>query len=455
MGWREARFLRAHLAQVRHTTMNPDGPGVVRIHLIPPRRTANADVPCAVILNGQDVLPLSVSWAILLCAFIEALNPYDGRVIEPEEYANIVERAVRDVAAVYPREKEATFRGDLWRLLRALEVVARGRQPEEEIPVVSLADYAPHMRAPHRMDLMVSAMAVDGSWHCNQRCVHCYAAGQPLSGARELDAAAWQEIIGNCRTAGIAQLTFTGGEPTMRDDLVELVDGARWFVTRLNTNGVLLTGSLCRALRDASLDSVQITLYAADPRAHDALVGAKNFAKTKRGLENALSAGLNVSVNTPLCSSNADYLSTLRLLRDMGVRYVTCSGLIPAGGANEAASRALRLAPDAIEGILREAFAFCREQGMEIGFTSPGWIEEDRLRAIGFAGAPTCGACLSNMAVTPDGLAVPCQSWLSGPPLGDMRRDPWSKIWDSRACRAIRAQSAKMEGRCPLKEAPR
>ena len=60
----------------------------------------------------------------------------------------------------------------------------------------------------------------------------------------------------------------------MRSDLAELVRHARWFVTRLNTNGAMLTGDLCEALYEASLDSVQITLYSGDAGIHNRLVGA-------------------------------------------------------------------------------------------------------------------------------------------------------------------------------------
>ena len=75
-------------------------------------------------------------------------------------------------------------------------------------------------------------------------------------------------------------MTFTGGEPTLRADLVELVDAAQWFVTRLNTNGRLLTPMLCQKLYDASLDSVQVTLYSHDKDIHNALVGADGFDDT-------------------------------------------------------------------------------------------------------------------------------------------------------------------------------
>ena len=88
---------------------------------------------------------------------------------------------------------------------------------------------------------------------------------------------------------------------------------------------------------------------------------------------------------------------------------------------------------------------------MELDFTSPGWLPEETLRALGLHLIPSCGACLSNMAVTPDGKVVPCQSWLSGEPLGDLLTDRWADIWNSRRCAAIRAASARMEHICQLK----
>ena len=88
---------------------------------------------------------------------------------------------------------------------------------------------------------------------------------------------------------------------------------------------------------------------------------------------------------------------------------------------------------------------------MELDFTSPGWLEEETLRSLGLNLIPSCGACLSNMAVTPDGKVVPCQSWLSDEPLGDLLHDDWADIWNSPRCAAIRAESAKLEHICQLK----
>ena len=115
------------------------------------------------------------------------------------------------------------------------------------------------MSAPHRMDLMVSAMTDEnGAWKCNQKCIFCYAAGQEYAKTRELSTEEWKKAIDILRDAGVPMVTFTGGEPTQRADLVELVDHAKWFVTRLNTNGVNLTAELASELKKASLDSVQV-----------------------------------------------------------------------------------------------------------------------------------------------------------------------------------------------------
>ena len=449
MTWREKRYRRAHLSCARHITLDPKGPGVVRIHMIPPR-TESPEDPFLLLLNGAQLVPLTLSWAVLLANFMDRLEPFSGCEISEEDWAGMVRGAVDETHRTYPRTDRALLQEDLELMLRSLVAIAQGREPDVAVGALTLGEYADKMSATHRMDLMLSAMTRGGAWHCNQKCLHCYAAGQPMGESRELTTAEWKDVLARLRAANIPQVTFTGGEPTLRGDLVELVDAAQWFVTRLNTNGRLLTPQLCRALAEASLDSVQVTLYAADAEAHNALVGAPGFDETVRGIRNAVDAGLIVSVNTPLCSLNRDYAATLRFAAALGVRYATCSGLIPSGGAEGAESRATRLSAEELTEILQSAVVAAHELAMELDFTSPGWLKEETLRALGLHLIPSCGACLSNMAVAPDGTVIPCQSWLGGTALGNILTDDWPAIWDGEACRAIRAESAKMEHICQL-----
>ena len=447
----ERRYRRRHLECVRHITLDPKGRGVLRIHMIPPRQDAD-NAPFLLLLNGSRLVPLNLSWAILLANFMDRLEPFTGVEIAESDWNAMAAGAVAETHKTYPFTSKERLSDDLATMIRSLVAIARGQEPEAEVAPLTLGEYAPEMTAPHRMDLMVSAMTRDGAWHCNQKCLHCYAAGQPLSDTPELTTAQWKEILAKLRAANVPQVTFTGGEPTLRADLVELVDAAQWFVTRLNTNGRLLTPELCRRLYDASLDSVQVTLYSHDPAIHNALVGAEGFDDTVTGIKNAVAAGLSVSVNTPLCSLNTDYAATVRFVHELGVRYVTCSGLIPSGSAEGAESQATRLTEEQLTDVLRRAVTAAEELEMEMDFTSPGWLKEETLRSMGLTLVPSCGACLSNMAIAPDGGVIPCQSWLSSQPLGNMLTDDWDKIWQSQRCAAIRAKSAKMEQLCQLRQ---
>lgn len=452
MSIREKIYELKNFNKILHTTFNPYEPGVARIYLIPPKFSMFKSVSSVVLVNGHDIIPLRESWAILLSIFIEEVNKYSGKEITKEELEKIVEKTVKRTKRIYGIFlKDDVIKTDLWDIVNTLKSIARGEEVRNKIPRVSISQYAKHMSAPHRMDLMISSMEKDGNWNCNQKCVHCYAAGQKQGNQKELTTAEWKKIIDKCRAVCIPQITFTGGEPTMRKDLVELVSYSKWFVTRLNTNGVLLTKELCNKLYKASLDSVQITLYSSNKEIHNKLVGSENFERTVQGIKNALEAGLNVSVNTPLCTSNQEYKETLKFLNELGVKYVSCSGLIVTGNAKKEDSKQLQLSKDKLYEILKEAVGYCNENLMEISFTSPGWIENEKIAKLGLDN-PSCGACMSNMAITPNGNVVPCQSWLSNDGvLGNMLKDKWKDIWQSKKCKNIRNINTKVTGKCLLK----
>ncbi len=448
------RNLKAYMnfafSEVLHTTLNPDGPGAIRIHLIPPKQEEDTLNPSVAIINGTDILPVNFIWSVMLAELIREINRFDGREIGEVDIQSILERTVGNVHQILPILSMNRIRTDLETIYTTIRQIAYREEVTTDVYFMSIGDYAPFMKAPHRMDLMVSAMTKNGRWHCNQKCVHCYAAGQALSDEAELSTAEWKKILDICRSAGIPQVTFTGGEPTMREDLIELIRYARWFISRLNTNGIRLTPEYCRKLREAELDSVQVTFYSHDPAIHNQLVGTQRYEETLHGIQNALAEGLSVSINTPLCTLNRDYEKTLAFLRELGVIYVTCSGLITTGSAAQPASEALQLSSEELEEILRKSVAYCHEHGMEIAFTSPGWLDDQIFEELNIP-SPSCGACLSNMAVTPGGNVVPCQSWLDDQPLGSMLTDDWKKIWDSETCKTRRNYSAEMTGECPLR----
>lgn len=443
-------YMKNTFNEVLHTTLNPEGPGAIRIHLIPPRQEDERMTASLVMINGSDILPLNPFWAVLVAELIRNTNKFDGKPLSEEIIEGIVDESVISVHRIIPFYSKSLIKKDLETLYMTFRQIAFHEPVTTDICTVSVADYADHMRAPHRMDLMVSAMTKDGFWNCNQKCVHCYAAGQECSDEEELSTEDWKKILDQCRKVCIPQVTFTGGEPTMREDLFELIRYSRWFISRLNTNGIKLSPEYCRKLRESELDSVQITFYSIDPDVHNVLVGASQYDKTYAAIKNAIEAGLSVSINTPLCTLNRNYVSTLKALHELGVHYVTCSGLITTGNASLEASEKLQLDSEELKSILKEAVEYCFSNEMEIAFTSPGWVESEFCDQLGIS-VPSCGACLSNMAITPGGNVVPCQSWLDEEPLGNMLKDSWDEIWNTSKSRNLRAYSAQLTGNCPLR----
>ena len=407
--------------------------------------------PSIVIINGKDIVPLNPSWTILLAIFIEEINQFKGEEISDENLAKVVDKTIYRIRNVYRDAYPENVKMDLWNMVNLFTAISNKNETSINIGQISIGQYSKFMKAPHRMDLMISSLKKEGNWNCNQKCLHCYAANQNYSETKELTTEEWKKVIDICKKNCIPQLTFTGGEPTLRDDLVELVDYAQWFVTRLNTNGVLLTKELCKRLYEASLDSVQVTLYSYDREIHNKLVGSDNYDKTVEGIKNALEAGLNVSINTPLCELNKDYVSTLRFAKELGLTYATSSGLIVTGNAAREESIATQLTEKEITEVMEEACKYAEEQEMELAFTSPGWILEEDLKRLKLD-IPGCGACLSNMAITPDGNVVPCQSWLGkDASLGNILKTKWKKIWNSKKCKKIRKNSARNSLTCPLR----
>jgi MoaA/NifB/PqqE/SkfB family radical SAM enzyme len=176
------------------------------------------------------------------------------------------------------------------------------------------------------------------------------------------------------------------------------------------------------------------------------------WERTVAGIKNAMSAGLNVSINTPLCRLNYQaYPATLEFLHGLGIIYVSASGLIVAGAAEKALGSKETLTSDELFAALKSAKEYTDANGMELIFTSPGWLSDEQLASLGLQ-APLCGACLTNMAVAPNGTVVPCQSWLNDQGLGNILTTRWNKIWNARQCKEIRAR-AKFGNVCPLKAA--
>src|SRR5438876_10190521 len=93
---------------------------------------------------------------------------------------------------------------------------------------------------------------------------------------RELTTDEWRRVIREAAVLGVLQIGFSGGEPLVRRDLAELVRAAREanLYTNLITSGIGLGDDRVRDLRDAGLDSVQLSFQFDQPDFSDDIAGS-------------------------------------------------------------------------------------------------------------------------------------------------------------------------------------
>ena len=138
---------------------------------------------------------------------------------------------------------------------------------------------------------------------CNLRCTYCMPAeGLPwMPKAEMLTDEEMLRIIGLFVRDGVTQVRLTGGEPLLRRSLVELVAGIAALRPRpriaMTTNGVGLE-RVARALADAGLDRVNVSLDTIDAETFTQLTRRDRLGDVEAGLKAAADAGLTpVKVN--------------------------------------------------------------------------------------------------------------------------------------------------------------
>jgi cyclic pyranopterin phosphate synthase len=132
---------------------------------------------------------------------------------------------------------------------------------------------------------------------CNNRCAYCHKEGEVQRANRSAELMSVGEIVRIAKVAaglGIARVKLTGGEPLMRKDLPEIVEGIAVIGglrdLSLTTNGLLLGGGMAKKLRDCGLKRVNISLPSLNPETYHKLTGGKLEAALE-GVKAAIDAG--------------------------------------------------------------------------------------------------------------------------------------------------------------------
>lgn len=437
--------LAAALRPAPHTGGTPVSPGLypytyqgegeqARLHL-----RVDADGSGVLLVNASRVLNLNPT-AIFMARLALEKTPVD-------QAEDALRRTYR-VSAAQAHADYAQFAAQLNELIRP-----DGACPIHDLELEVMAPFSARPSPPYRMDLALT-------YRCNNDCAHCYNAGPRQR--PEISTEQWRQIIDQLWAIGIPHVVFTGGEPTLRPDLPELVAYAqtKGQVTGLNTNGRRLSDArFLERLAAAGLDHVQITLESHDPEIHDRMVGAAGaWKQTIAGLKNALASRLYVMTNTTMLRHNSPTLSeTLDFLAGLGVPTIGLNALIYSGRGIHVGTG---LAEENLPPLLNIARQHTEARGQQlIWYTPTQYCHFDPvMMELGVKG---CTAARYNMCVEPNGDVIPCQSYYQ--PLGNLLSDAWETIWNHDLAVSIRerryipdecvscALLSECGGGCPLK----
>src|SRR6266567_3266176 len=168
------------------------------------------------------------------------------------------------------------------------------------------------------------ALLAEITYRCPLHCPYCSNPTRMRNNG-ELTTGEWGRVIREAAGLGVLQIGFSGGEPLARRDLAELIHGAREarLYTNLITSGVGLDANRARELRDAGLDSVQLSFQSDHVGLADEIAGANAHQRKLDAAAEIRAEGIPLSLNFVVHRRNIDRLpQIIGLAETMGAERV-------------------------------------------------------------------------------------------------------------------------------------
>lgn len=275
------------------------------------------------------------------------------------------------------------------------------------------------------------AMLAELTHRCPMRCAYC---SNPLAledPQGELSTAEWCDVLSQAAAMGVMQVHFSGGEPTARPDLVDLVAHAasEGLYTNLITSGVLLDAELVGRLARAGLEHVQLAFQDVEEDGAYKVGGYRGaIAKKRAAAALVKDAGLALTANLVITRHNADRVGALiDLALDLGAERCEVANVQYYGWGllNRAALMPSKAQLAAMTEVVRDRQE--RYHGrLVIDYVIPDYHARRPKACMG-------GWARRFLNVTPSGRVLPCHAAETIPGLAveTVRDRPLRAIWET------------------------
>ena len=275
------------------------------------------------------------------------------------------------------------------------------------------------------------AVLAELTHRCPLQCPYCSNPLELESASKELTTAEWCRVMDELAEIGVLQIHFSGGEPTVRKDLVALVRHATevGLYSNLITSAVMLTKDRLQDLADAGLSHVQISVQGAEAGLADRVGGFKNgHSKKLDAARWTREVGLPLTINAPVHRQNLHQLEDIIAMAvsldadRLEVAHVQYYGwalknrqsLMPSFAQVEAANHIVAEARERLSGVL------------DIDYVVPDYYAERPKQCMGGWGRQFFN-------ISPAGKVLPCHAAesITGMEFDSVRDKSIRWIWDN------------------------
>ena len=271
------------------------------------------------------------------------------------------------------------------------------------------------------------------SWNttnaCNMYCDHCYREAG-CKAEEELSTSEAKTMLEQIARAGFKIMIFSGGEPLLRPDILELVAYATKLGLRpvFGTNGTLITLDMAHKLKAAGAMGMGISLDSMDAKKHNEFRKFPNaWEGAVQGMKNCREAGLPFQIHTTVMDWNSHELEAMTdFAVELGAVAHHFFFLVPTGRAKTIEAESLR--SEQYEAVLTRIMKKQQEVDIELKPTcAPQFMRIAAQMGVKTRFRRGCLAGTAYCIISPRGKVQPC-AYLNME-LGDVRETPFDEIW--------------------------
>jgi 12,18-didecarboxysiroheme deacetylase len=304
---------------------------------------------------------------------------------------------------------------------------------------------------------------------CNLKCIHCYSSSADIDYPNELSTQEGKKLIADLAQFGSPVILFSGGEPLLRPDLLELAQYAvdRKMRAVISTNGTLITKEIAAKLRKIGLSYVGVSLDGLE-KTHDRFRGKKGaFAQAIEGIRNCREAGIKVGIRFTVNKHNLpDVAAMFDLLRSEKIERLCFYHLVYTGRGSKLRKEDLthqetRKLLDLIMSQTKKMFAEgLQPEILTVDNHADGPYLYLKVKKENPERAKEVLELLEMNEGNSSGHGIGCISWdgevyadqfWRNQPLGNIRQKPFSQIWlDEKNELLVKLKDKKkyVKGRC-------